>query len=111
MATITPTNINGVIKWGPFSNADTILEARVPPGTYNLQAYGTWGGGSVSLLHSLTTGPTVAQTLDGSTWAPTANTPVLNFGPVAEGFAKPSCSGTITSVTVLLKPSSTPEQV
>lgn len=111
MATITPTNVNGVITWGPFSNADTIMEGRVPAGTYNLQAFGTWGGGSVSLLHSLTTGPTVAQLYEGVAWAPTANTAVLNFGPVAEGFAKPSCSGTITSVTIMLKPSSTPESL
>lgn len=115
MATVNPvlSNFNNIITWTGIVTGDTITEAHVPPGIYNLEIKGTWGGATVKILWGLSTSPTLGLSQDGTTemsW--TADSPVVLVGPLSRGFMKPSVSGgAANSITVTLSPAPTPNSL
>lgn len=106
MATVAATKGgNGSLTWSGVVTGDTLTEAKITGGYYNLEIKGTWGGATAKMLYSLATGPTVGM-IDGTTeFTATSDTGVRLVGPIAEGYVKPSISGgSANSLTYILYP-------
>lgn len=76
----------------------------ISPGTYIVEAYGTWGTGVLKLGASVVdpTAPVALKKDDGSDWSASANTGLVKIGPMPGGYAKPVISGGSFNLTIVL---------
>lgn len=76
----------------------------VSPGTYILEAYGTWGTGALKLGASVVdpTAPVALKKDDGTDWSAISNTGLVRLSSLPGGYAKPQLSGASYNLTIVL---------